>query len=118
MAAFSEGKGAPKGEWKTGAEKNQARGALEFGKEEGKYRLECRSNVVVGICFCSVRDVGGEEVLSSFPRRKGKEKGKGVFPDAVRMETGVLGEALWVQVGERDLTSRKCSLATACRMFW
>ena len=22
-------------EWKTGAEKNQARGALEFGKEEG-----------------------------------------------------------------------------------
>ena len=40
-------------------------------------------------------------------RGKGKEKGKGVFPDAVRMETGVLGEALWVQVGERDLTSRE-----------
>ncbi|KAL6323907.1 hypothetical protein AAG906_005904 [Vitis piasezkii] len=44
-------------------------------------------------------------------RGKGKEKGKGVFPDAVRMETWVLGEALWVQVGERDLTSREVQLS-------
>ena len=27
------------------------------------------------------------------------------------METGVLGEALWVQVGERDLTSREMQLS-------
>ena len=44
-------------------------------------------------------------------RVKGKEKGKGVYPEAVRMETGELGEALWVHVGEQDLISREEQLS-------
>ncbi|KAL6322795.1 hypothetical protein AAG906_019064 [Vitis piasezkii] len=101
--------------------------------EEGgrKYRLECRSNVLssfpegkglvggwfilaqklraLGITNQPMRNVemGTSTFVKEDYRGKGKEKGKGVFRDAVRMETGVLGEALWVQVGERDLTARK-----------
>ncbi|RVW50374.1 hypothetical protein CK203_086394 [Vitis vinifera] len=52
-------------------------------------------------------DLGTSTSVKEDYRGKGKEKGKGVFSDAVRMETGELGEALWVHVGERDLISRE-----------
>ena len=38
-------------EWKTGAEKNQARGALEFGKEEGNIGWSVVQMLQVGICY-------------------------------------------------------------------
>ena len=56
-------------------------------------------------------DLGTSTSVKDDYRGKGKEKGKGVFPEAVRMETGELGEALWVHVGERDLISREEQLS-------
>ena len=56
-------------------------------------------------------DLGTFTSVKDDYRGKGKEKGKGVFPEAVRMETGELGEALWVHVGERDLISREEQLS-------
>ena len=56
-------------------------------------------------------DLGTSTSVKDDYRVKGKEKGKGVYPKAVRMETGELGEALWVHVGERDLISREEQLS-------
>ncbi|RVW80659.1 hypothetical protein CK203_044359 [Vitis vinifera] len=56
-------------------------------------------------------ELGNSTSVKEDYRGKGKEKGKGVFPDAVRMEKGELGEALWVHVGERDLTRREVQLS-------
>ena len=56
-------------------------------------------------------EMGTSTFVKEDYRGKGMEKGKGVFPDAVRMETGELGEALWVHVGERDLISREEQLS-------
>ena len=44
-------------------------------------------------------------------RVKGKEKGKGVHVEVVRMKTGELGDALWVHVGDLDLLSREEQLS-------
>ncbi|RVX15143.1 hypothetical protein CK203_008051 [Vitis vinifera] len=121
MAAFSEGRG--RGEWKTSAEKNQARGALEFGKKEegniegkglvGGWFILAQKLRALGITNQAMRnvDLGTSTSVKEDYRGKGKEKGKGVFSDAVRMETGELGEALWVHVGERDLISREEQLS-------
>ena len=67
----------------------------------------------LGITNQPMRNVerGNSTSVKEDYRGKGKEKWKGIIPDAVRMETGVLGEALWVQVGERDLTSREVQLS-------
>ena len=56
-------------------------------------------------------DLGTSTSVKDDYRVKGKEKGKGVYPKAVRMETGELGEALWVHVGERVLISREEQLS-------
>ena len=56
-------------------------------------------------------DLGTFTSVKDDYRGKGKEKGEGVFPKAVRMETGELREALWVHVGERDLISREEQLS-------
>ena len=56
-------------------------------------------------------DLGTSNSKKEGYRVKGKEKGKGVYPEAVRMETGELGEALWVHVGEQDLISREEQLS-------
>ncbi|RVW26431.1 hypothetical protein CK203_086137 [Vitis vinifera] len=99
--------------------------------EEGgrKYRLECLSNDADRYLLCSVRDLEAKRFCLVFPkamskgdlgtsnskkegyRVKGKEKGKGVYPKAVRKEIGELGEALWVHVGEGDLLSREEQLS-------
>ena len=49
-------------------------------------------------------DLGTSNSKKEGYRVKGKEKGKGVYPKAVRKETGELGEALWVHVGEEQLS--------------
>ena len=56
-------------------------------------------------------DLGNSTSVKEDYRGKGKEKGKGVIPDAERVEKGDLGEALWVDVGERDLTRREVQLS-------
>ena len=56
-------------------------------------------------------DLGTSNSVKDDYRVKGKEKGKRAYPEAVRMETGELGEALWVHVGERDLISREEQLS-------
>ena len=56
-------------------------------------------------------DLGTSNSVKDGYRVKGKEKGKGVYPEAVRKETGELGEALWVHVGERVLISREEQLS-------
>ncbi|RVW26082.1 hypothetical protein CK203_112550 [Vitis vinifera] len=43
-------------------------------------------------------DLGNSTSVKEDYRGKGKEKGKGVIPDAERVEKGDLGEALWVDV--------------------
>ena len=66
----------------------------------------------LGIANQSMRNVerGNSTSAKEDYRGKGKEKAKGIIPDAVSKEKGELGEALWVHVGERDLTSREVQL--------
>ncbi|RVW49042.1 hypothetical protein CK203_080976 [Vitis vinifera] len=56
-------------------------------------------------------DLGTSNSEKDGYRVKGKEKGKGVYAEAMRKETGELGEALWVHVGNRDLLKREEQLS-------
>ena len=56
-------------------------------------------------------DLGTSNSEKDGYRVKGKEKGKGVHVEVVRMKTGELGDALWVHVGDRDLLSREEQLS-------
>ena len=56
-------------------------------------------------------DLGTSNSKKDGYRVKGKEKGKGVYAEVVRKESGELGDALWVHVGDRDLLSREEQLS-------
>ena len=87
---FPEGKGLVRG-WLVLAQKLRALG--------------------ISIPALSKGDLGTSNSEKDGYRVKGKEKGKGVYAEAVRKETGELGEALWVHVGNRDLLRREEQLS-------
>ncbi|WKA10977.1 hypothetical protein VitviT2T_028516 [Vitis vinifera] len=65
----------------------------------------------ISIPALSKGDLGTSNSEKDGYRVKGKEKGKGVYAEAMRKETGELGEALWVHVGNRDLLKREEQLS-------